>query len=227
MPADWIKPFEKILDKDMGKVPSSFEYKDKTYAPMTFMTDYLGINPDDFIEFTSFNHHSFYTKFFLEIPDNWSFNLYNNVPIDDIIQLIDTSISKGYTVGWGGDISEEEFSSSKCIAIVPEKDWTHKSQQEKDRTLVVPEKELTVTQEIRQKEFDNYSTTDDHFMHITGIAKDQSGNKYYITKNSWGVKGSQDGYVYISEEYVKLKTISVIVNKNSIPKKILEDNGIK
>jgi bleomycin hydrolase len=227
MPADWIKPYEKILDKSMGKVPSSFEYKDKTYTPMTYMTDYLGINPDDFVEFTSFNHHPFYSKFFLEIPDNWSFNQYNNVPIDNIIEIIDSSISKGYTVGWGGDVSEEEFSSSQGIAIVPEKDWAHKSQDEKDRTLDVPEKELKVTQEIRQKEFDNYSTTDDHFMHITGIAKDQSGNKYYITKNSWGVKGSKDGYVYLSEEFVKLKTISLIVNKYTIPQKILDQNGIK
>jgi bleomycin hydrolase len=194
---------------------------------MTYMTDFLKINPDDFVEFTSFNHHPFYKKFFLEIPDNWSFDLYNNVPIDNIIEIIDSSISKGYTVGWGGDVSEDEFSSSKCIAIVPEKDWAHKTQDEKGRTLDVPEKELKVTQEIRQKEFDNYSTTDDHFMHITGIAKDQSGNKYYITKNSWGVKGSKDGYVYLSEEFVKLKTISIIVNKSIIPEKILDENGIK
>lgn len=220
-PSDWQKAYEKILDKYLGKVPETFEYDGKKYTPTTFMTDYLGINPDDYIEFTSFNHHPFYTKFFLEIPDNWSFDLYKNITLDEIIEIIDSSIAKGYTVGWGGDVSEEEFSSSECIAIVPEKSWEHKTDAEKDRTCKVPEKELKVTQELHQKSFDNFTTTDDHFMHITGIAKDQSGNKYYITKNSWGKKGDKDGYVYLSEQFVKFKVISIMVNKNTVPASIL------
>lgn len=220
-PQDWQKGYEKILDKYMGKVPESFEYNDKKYTPMTFMTDFLGLNPDDYIEFTSFSHHPYNTEFFLEIPDNWSFDLYRNVKLDEIIEIIDTSIAKGYTVGWGGDVSEEEFSSTEGIAIVPEKSWEHKSDAEKERTDVVPEKELKVTQELHQKGFDNFTTTDDHFMHITGIAKDLSGNKYYMAKNSWGKKGSKDGYVYLSEQYVKMKLISIIVNKNAVQASIL------
>lgn len=224
-PSDWQKGYEKILDKYLGKVPETFEYKEKKYTPMTFMTDYLGIVPDDYIEFTSFNHHSFNTEFFLEIPDNWSFDWYRNVTLDEIIEIIDSSLAKGYTVGWGGDVSEEEFSSSEGIAIVPEKSWEHKSDAEKERTCEVPEKEMKVTQELHQKGFDNFTTTDDHFMHITGIAKDQSGNKYYITKNSWGKKGDKDGYVYLSEQFVRMKIISIMVNKNVVPTEIRNSFG--
>jgi bleomycin hydrolase len=227
LPEDWLKPYEKILDRKMGKVPSSFEYKGKKYTSQSFLKDYLGINPDDYIEFTSFSHHPFYSKFLLEVPDNWSYDLYNNVKVDELIQLIDTSIAKGYTVGWGGDITENEFSSNNGIAIVPINDWEHKSDKEKERTSEIREKEMIVTQEIRQKEFDNWTTTDDHFMHIVGIAKDQYGDKFYITKNSWGKQGSKDGYVYLSEEYVKLKTTTMILNKNAISANILEENNLK
>jgi bleomycin hydrolase len=227
LPNDWMKGYEKILDKNMGNDPASFEYKGKKYTPKSFMTDYLGINPDDYIEFTSYTHHPFYSRFFLEIPDNWSFDMYTNIPVNELIQVIDSSLEKGYTIAWGGDVSENEFSNKKGIAIVPVKDWEHKSEKEKDRTLEVHEKEIKVTQEMRQKTFDNYTTTDDHCMHITGIAKDQSGNKYYITKNSWGKNGKKDGYVYLSEEFVRLKTIDILVNKNAVPVKILEENGIK
>jgi len=227
MPTDWMDGYEKILNKQMGKVPETFKYEKKTYTPLSYLKDYLDINPDDFIEFTSFNHHPFYSRFFLEIPDNWDFDLYYNLPVDELVQLIDTSIAKGYTVGWGGDISEVEFSSLKSLAIVPAKSYDRKSQDEKDSTLIVVEKEEKVTQEIRQTAFDNYSTTDDHFMQITGIAKDQNGTKYYITKNSWGVKGEKDGYVYLSEEYVRLKTISLVINKNTIPAKTKDACGIK
>ena len=176
MPADWLKAYEKLLDKDMGKVPKKFKYDKETYTPLTYLKNKLKINPDDFIEFTSFNHHPFYEKFFLEIPDNWAFNLYNNVPLDELISIIDTCISKGYTVGWGGDVSEKGFSAFKSLAIVPAKDWKNKSDEEKRNTLEVPEKEAQVTQEMRQKAFDNYTTTDDHFMQITGIAKGPEGH---------------------------------------------------
>ncbi len=221
-PTDWIKGFEKILDKYMGKVPKTFEINKTQYNPITYMKDYLEINPDDYIEFTSFNHHPFYQKFFLEIPDNWSFDLYNNIPLDDLIEIIDSSIAKGYTVGWGGDVSENEFSQFEGLAIVPETEWSRKNEVEQSRTLTVTEKELKVTQENHQRSFDNFTTTDDHFLHITGTAKDQSGNKFYFTKNSWGDKGAYKGYLYLSEQYIRLKTISIIVNKSTVPARILD-----
>ncbi len=224
---DWKKPYEKILDNYLGKVPVTFEYSGKTYTPKSFANEYAGINPDDYIEFTSYTHHPFYEWFFLEIPDNWSFQQYYNVEINDLIEIIDTSLNLGYSLGWGGDVSEEEFSSTKGIAIVPENDWNHKSDKEKNRTLDVVEKEKNITPEMRQKTFDNYTTGDDHFMHITGTSKDQNGTKFYYTKNSWGEKSTYKGYLYLSESYVKLKTISIIVNKNALPKTIKDKLGIK
>jgi bleomycin hydrolase len=227
LPDNWMKGYEKILNNEMGKVPTKFEFEDKKYTPQSYLKDYLKINPDDFVEFTSFTHHPYYTKFLLEIPDNWSYDLYNNVKMDELTELIDSSLAKGYTVGWGGDVSEHEFSSKKGIAIVPEKDWKHKSEEERKRTCEIHENELTVTPEIRQEEFDNWLTTDDHFMQIVGIAKDQYGDKFYITKNSWGTSRGFDGYVYMSETYVKLKLTTLMVNKYAVPKKILEESGIK
>jgi len=221
LPSNWMKGYEKILDKSMGRIPETFEYKGKTYTPQSYLKDYMRINPDDYIEFTSFAHHPFYKKFFLEIPDNWSFDLYNNIPLNELTEIIDSSIYNGYTVGWGGDVSESEFSAFKSLAIVPVKDWAHKTKKEKERTLEIPEKEMNVTQEMHQESFDDYTTTDDHFMQITGIAKDQDGNKFYIMKNSWGIRGEKSGYIYLSEQYVKLKVTSIIVNKNAIPKAIL------
>jgi bleomycin hydrolase len=227
LPDNWMKAYEKILNNEMGKVPAKFEFEGKKYTPQTYLQDYLKINPDDYVEFTSFTHHPYYSKFFLEIPDNWSFDLYNNVKMDEITELIDSSLAKGYTVGWGGDVSEREFQSKKGVAIVPEKDWEHKSDEERKRTGEIHETELKITPELRQKEFDNWQTTDDHFMHIVGIAKDQYGDKFYITKNSWGASRGFDGYLYMSEAYVKLKLTTLMVNKSVIPTQILQENGIK
>lgn len=227
MSNDWVKPYEKILDSYLGKVPQTFEYNNKKYTAQTFASEFAGIDPDDYIEFTSYTHHPFYTQFFLEIPDNWSFQQYYNIPFDDLISVIDSSLAKGYSVGWGGDVSETEFSNKKGIAIIPEKDWNHKSDKEKERTLDVVEKEMAVTQEMRQKTFDNYTTADDHFMNITGSAKDQNGDTFYYTKNSWGDKTEYKGYIYLSERYVRLKTISIMVNKNSLPQIIKDKIGIK
>lgn len=227
LPDDWMKGYVKILNREMGKVPNNFEVEGNKYTPQSYLKDYLKINPDDYVEFTSFTHHPYYSRFFLEIPDNWSFDLYNNIKMDELIQLIDTSIAQGYTVGWGGDVSEHEFNSIKGIAIVPENDWEHKSDEERKRTCEIHENEMKITPELRQKEFDNWTTTDDHFMEITGIAKDQYGDKFYITKNSWGASRGFDGYVYMSEAYVKLKLTTLMVNKNAIPAQILQENGIK
>ena len=156
LPDDWMKGYEKILNREMGKVPNNFEFEGKKYTPQSYLKDYLKINPDDYVEFTSFTHHPYYSKFFLEIPDNWSFDLYNNIKMDELFELIDSSIAQGYTVGWGGDVSEHEFNSRKGIAIVPENDWEHKSDEERKRTCEIHENEMKITPEIRQKEFDNW-----------------------------------------------------------------------
>ena len=236
----WLKGFNGLVDAYLGTIPEKFSYKGMEYTPKTF-ADALGLNLSDYVAVTSYTHHPFYSKFIIEIPDNWALEEVNNVTMEDLIHIIDYSIMKGYTIAWGTDISEKGFSWRNGVAIVPDKNsvemagsdkerWTRLSDSEKEKALykfekIVPEKEIT--QEMRQLEFDNYQTTDDHGMHIIGIANDQKGNKYYIVKNSWGIEGNPyNGYIYVSESYVKLKTIDILVNKNSIPEELRKKMGL-
>ena len=192
-----------MLDTYLGKVPESFIYKGVTYTPKSF-AESLGINPADYVEITSFTHFPFYTQGILEIPDNWRMERFYNVPLDEMIEIMDFSLNNGYTVNWDGDVSENGFSYSKGIAVIPEK---------------------IVTQEMRQTGYENFTTTDDHAMHLTGIVKDQNGTKYYITKNSWGAgSNSFGGYLNMSENYVRAKTLFIMVNKKTRYPRLLKRN---
>lgn len=237
----WHQGFNGLLDAYLGKVPEKFTYKDKEYSAKSFAT-MMGLDPDDYVELSSYTHHPFYSKFIIEIPDNWEMGEVYNLPIDELIQVIDNSIEKGYTVVWGADVSEKGFSWKNGVAVVPDKNateiagmesgkWSKMSDSEREKLLLKfdkPNPEKKITQEMRQVEFDNYQTTDDHGMHLTGIAKDQNGAKYYLIKNSWGLEGSPyKGYFYASEPYVRLKTMDILVNKNAIPKDIRIKLGIK
>jgi aminopeptidase C len=194
-----------ILDTYLGKVPESFTYKGVSYTPKSF-AESLGINPADYVEITSFTHFPFYSREVLEVPDNWSMERFYNVPLDELIEIIDSSLIKGYTVNWDGDVSENGFSHTKGVAVFPESN---------------------VTQEMRQTGYVNFTTTDDHLMHLTGIVKDQNNVKYYITKNSWGTDNNPfGGYLNMSENYVRAKTIFIMVNKNPIPQDIKTKLGL-
>lgn len=206
-----------IFDAYLGKVPAKFKYKGKEYTPMSFYKS-LGLKASDYIELTSFSHHPFYKQVPLEISDNWDHQLLYNVPIDDLIRIMDNSIENGYTITWDGDVSEPAFAHSKHIALN-----TKQSLRDGIKERIV---EDPVTQESRQAGFENFTTTDDHLMHVTGISKDQEGTKYYITKNSWGI-GNGDGYLNISENYTRAKVVSILVHKNAIPKDLRDKLGIK
>ncbi|HNY03019.1 MAG TPA: C1 family peptidase [Bacteroidales bacterium] len=236
----WHQGFDGLLDAYLGKVPEKFTYKGKEYTPKTF-SDMMGLNPDDYVEISSYTHHPFYSKFIIEIPDNWLMDEVYNLPLDELMQVIDNSVNQGYTVVWGADVSEKGFAWKNGVAVVPDKNapevagmesakWTKMSDADKEKFLTKfdkPYPEKKITQEMRQTEFDNYQTTDDHGMHLTGIAKDQNGTKYYLIKNSWGTDGSPyKGYFYASEAYVKLKTMDIMVHKNAIPKDIRKKLGI-
>lgn len=231
-----------ILDTYLGKVPEYFEYKGVTYTPQSFAAS-LEINPDDYVEITSFKHFPFYSQGVLEVPDNWSMGRFYNVPLDELIQIMDYSFSKGYTVNWDGDVSERGFSHAKGIAINPALDkatvqssTTDRARFERTSTAELPDDpysfqkpfpEIKVTQEIRQQGYENFTTTDDHLMHMTGTATDQNGTKYYKTKNSWGTeRNPYGGYVYISESFVRAKTIFIMVHKDAIPPEIRAKLGI-
>ena len=224
---NWFKVFTAALDAYLGAPVTSFQVDGKTYTPQTYAA-FLGLKADDYVPITSFTHHNFWTSFALEIPDNWAWTNYYNVPMTDMMSIIDNATMNGYTVGWGADVSEPYFSYKNGMAIVPEKEVTDMRPSEKDSLWMVPSKDKLITQLLRQQSFDDLSTQDDHGMQITGQAKDQTGKKYYIIKNSWGTaKNDLGGYFYASENYLQYKTTSILVHKSAIPKDIAVKMGIK
>jgi bleomycin hydrolase len=222
-----------VLDAYLGKVPEKFTYKGVSYSPRSFAAT-LDINPDDYVEITSFSHFPFYSQGILEIPDNWTMSLFYNVPLNELIEIMDYSLNNGYTVNWDGDVSEPGFSHTNGYAVLPatytpgrggvtdrerlERSSSQGQASTSASSIATPGSEINVTQELRQTGYEDFTTTDDHLMHITGLVKDQNGAKYYKTKNSWGTdRNAFGGYLNMSESYVKAKTLFIMVNKNGIP----------
>lgn len=230
----WKNGFKGILDAYLGECPETFTVNGKEYNPHTYMES-LGINLDDYIDLTSWTHKPFYEKMIIEVPDNWLWESSMNVPIDDLVAIIDNAIENGYTVAWAADVSETGFNRDG-LGIVPDyaaleaeikevgSDQARWIGAERSNPYAIafqaPCPELEITQEMRQEGYDNYQTTDDHGMQIFGIAKDQNGKKYYMVKNSWGDAGKYNGIWYVSEAFVRYKTMNILVNKNAIPQDI-------
>lgn len=221
----WKNGFNGILDAYLGKKPSSFTFDGKTYTPAGFIKE-TGLNPDDYICITSFSHHPFYRECVLELPDNWAAGLFYNIPLEDMMKIIDNSLQNGFTVAWASDMSDRGFSMKEGVAIVPAKNWTEMSQDETAKAFAGPQPEKIITQELRQKEFDNYSTTDDHGMHIVGLATDQAGNLFYKVKNSWGITGKYDGFIFVSRAFAALRTTNIMVNRHAVPEDIAKKMGL-
>lgn len=236
----WKNGLQGILDAYLGKCPDSFVYQGKTYTPKTFAAS-LGLDWNNYITFTSYTtHHPFWTRFAVEVQDNWRFPLSWNVPIDDLAKIIDNAIMNGYTVAWGGDVSEDGFTrdglaymcDTKKIQSLEGSDmarWLKLSKAEKKNivdSLGVNVPEITPTQKQRQERFDNWELTDDHGMVIFGIAKDQKGKEYYMVKNSWGETGDYKGIWYMTKNFIVANTMDFMVNKNAVPKDIRKKCGI-
>ncbi|KGI59726.1 peptidase C1-like family protein [Prevotella sp. DNF00663] len=229
----WKSGLQGILDAYLGKCPEKFMYEGKSYTPQSFAAS-LGLNWDDYVTFTSYTHHPMWTQFAVEVQDNWRWPLSWNVPIDDLCRIIDNAINNGYTVAWGGDVSEDGFTRSGLgLAYNMERvrdmsgtdaDRWLKFTKSKKRDVVdslgISAPEVVPTQKMRQEAFDNWETTDDHGMHIFGIAKDQNGKEYYMVKNSWGETGDYKGIWYMSKAFVAYKTMDFMVNKNAVPQDI-------
>ena len=228
----WKRGFDAVVDEYLGKAPETFTVDGKTYTPASYR-DAMKINPDDYVELTSFTHHPFYTWFALEVCDNWRGSQSYNVPIDELMAVLDNALENGYTVCWGADVSHSGFTRNGLAILVDEQATKAGSDQEhwvgKEEGKPAPLKivESTPTQESRQIEFDNKTMTDDHGMHIFGIARDQDGKKYYMVKNSWGVTGKYDGIWYATEAFVKAQTLDITVHKDVLTKELKKKLGVK
>ena len=231
----WKPAFEGILNAYLGKLPTEFTVNGKKHTPVSYANS-LGLNMDDYVSITSFTHHPFYTKFAIEIPDNWRWAESYNIPLDEFGRIFDYAVENGYTVAWGADVSEKGFTRNG-IGVLPETKkenlvgtdqakWVGAPTPTGKYTVNGPVKEQNVTQESRQLGFDNYQTTDDHGMLIYGIAKDQNGDRYYMVKNSWGEDSKYKGIWYVSKPFVMEKTINILVHKDAVPKDIRKKLGI-
>ena len=209
---NWKASVDSILDIHLGKIPEDFYYEGMTYNPQTFLKK-TNIQTSDYVTLTSFKHQPYNSSFVLNIPDNFSNGLFYNITLDELVLETDNALKQGYTVALDCDVSEKTFSSKFGVAVIPKQLDEHK----KSLTYIVEEN--TITPEFRQQEFENFNTTDDHLMHIIGMVKDQNGTEYYKVKNSWGSKGEKignNGYIYMSKAFFKLKTISVLVHKSAL-----------
>ena len=234
----WKNGLQGILDAYLGKCPENFKYEGKQYTPKTFAAS-LGLDWNDYVSITSYTHHPFYTSFPVEVQDNWRQPGSWNLPMDEMAEVIDNAVRQGYTVAWGGDVSEDGFTRDGLALLVDTKStdlagsdmakWLKLSTTEKRnkiKELGVNVKEETPSQEKRQEEYDNWTLTDDHGMLIYGIAKDQNGREYYMVKNSWGETGDYKGIWYMSKNFIVAKTMDFMVNKNAIPANIRKKLGI-
>ncbi|MBE0651148.1 MAG: aminopeptidase [Bacteroidales bacterium] len=235
----WHKGFDAVITSYLGPLPKTFNYEGKTYTPQSFR-DMTGFNPDDIIPITSFMDHPYYTKFALAIPDNWTWAKYDNVPMKDLLVIINNALKNGYCLAWDTDVSNKGFNWKKGVAFVPDEhpkldakaleEWNSLRRSQKEKRLYKADsivQEATITPQLRQKDYDNYLTQDDHLMLIVGIAHDQKGDTFYKVKNSWGTDQIYHGYIYVSAAYIELNTLSISVNKAAIPAEIREKMGIK
>lgn len=236
----WKEGFSAILDSYLAPLPNSFTYQGKQYTPHTFK-EFLGLNQEDYVSLTSFTHHPFYKPFAIEVPDNWRWANSYNIPMEEMMEVMESAIMSGYTIAWASDVSEVGF-SREGLAIIPDENavenagsdqakWLGLSTRDRDaslRTRVGNEllAEKKITQEMRQESYDNYQTTDDHGMLIYGIAKDQKGNKFYMVKNSWGETGPYKGLWYASDQFVRYKTLSIVLHRDAIPVSIAAQLGL-
>jgi bleomycin hydrolase len=235
----WKPAYEAVLDTYLGEIPAKFKYMGEEFTPKSFAKS-VKFDADDYIFISSYTHHPFYEEFIIEVQDNWMMKSVYNIPMDEMVEVIDNALLNDFSIAWASDVSEKGFSFRDGLALVPlegakikksgkdNKNFSDAGASKESTVFEAPCEEKEITQEMRQLAFDNYETTDDHGMHMTGIVKDQTGKKYYIVKNSWGTKNNDcDGYFYASQAFVEYKTMDIMLHKDALPKALRKKLGIK
>jgi len=233
----WLNGFDGIVEAYLGEYPETFKVGNRKFTPEEYR-DHLGIDVKDYVNLSSFSHHPFYSQFIIEVPDNWRWDTAYNLPIDELMEVMYNAIDKGYTIAWGSDVSEKGFTRNglatmpvekkKAAAGSDQEKWVGKSAEEnKEEAKTELPEEIVATQQMRQDAYDRKTTTDDHGMHIYGLAQDQNGKKYFMVKNSWGKAGKYNGIWYASDAFVRYKTLNIVVHKDALPKEIKKKLGIK
>jgi bleomycin hydrolase len=197
----WQPAFQSLLDVYLGPLPDTFSYGGAVYTPTGFASA-MGINSDDYIQLTSFGHFPFNKWCILDSRFNWANGTYFNLPYDDLLEVANYALQNGFTLLWNGDVSEDEFRHHEAMALMPGE---------------------TADAAKRDAMFEQRLTTVDHVMHITGASVDDKNAPYFNVKNSWGYySNSRGGYVFMSEVYFMLKTLSFTVHKSALPPRILK-----
>lgn len=232
----WKNDLSNIYKNYFGELPKEFRHNGKTYTPQSYVKS-LGLNPADYVSLTSYTHHPFYSKFILEIQDNWRWAESYNLPLDEFMEVMDHGVRNGYCFAWGSDVSEKGFDARKGTATVPANGKTNdKTGSDAARwtgdnfkggaVINTGNDEMTITQELRQIGYDNWETTDDHGMVVYGIAKDKNGKEFFMVKNSWGEYGPYKGMFYASKAFVAYKTMNIVIHKDALPKHIAKKLGL-
>ncbi|MBR3454424.1 MAG: aminopeptidase [Bacteroidaceae bacterium] len=195
----WKDNVQALIEMYVGRCPETFTYDGKSYTPRSF-ADQLGLDFDDYVSLTSFTHHPLNKWFIIEAPYKWRLKPSYNIPIDQLMEVLDQALDAGYTVAWGGDVSGDFTRTG--LAMLPDG--------------VVP------NQQMRQEQFDDWRFTYDHVMLIYGKAVDEQGKPYYLVKNSWGKSGDYQGIWYMSRDYMTLNTTYLFLNKNALPRNLQE-----
>ncbi len=216
--ASWVSDINNYMDENFGKLPETFLYNGKSYTAKTFSKEVVGINPDDYMEFSSYKDNPYYQKMVLPVPDNWSYDYVYNVPMVELTDIIDNALLKGYSIAWSTDVSEAYFGWKNGVAQVPDFDVKTATADVKTKLFEAPIKEKQITEDLRLEELYSLETTDDHAMQIVGLAKDQNGKEYYKVKNSWGDGNAFKGYVYVTKTFVQLKSTGILLHKDGLPK---------
>ena len=222
VPANWMEGYTKILNDNLGTPPAEFDYKGKKYTPQSFAKEVVKFNPDDYVNITSFTHEPYYKSFVIQVPDNFSNGSYYNLPLNEMLDVVKNSVQNGYSVLWDADVSNNGFRQNKGLALFVD-GGTPVSKDAFSADIT----EQPWSAAKRQQLYENLTTQDDHLMHITGLEKSKGGKEFFIVKNSWGEIGPYKGYINVSEAYLAINTISLIVPRAAINKTLLNKLGIK